>query len=298
MIIVRLSGGLGNQMFQYAAGRQLAHLLGSGLKLDTSLFDTPAPGDTPRRFELGGYAISAGMATGEERRICRELGRIKVTPLFRLLQRCGRYPSRGGIRYYRELGFRFDCRLETLPDNLCLEGFWQSEKYFSSIGDIIRQELTPLKELSGHNARLAERIAATNSVSLHIRRGDYVSNPAAMSYHGTCTLEYYAGALELIARRVERPHLFVFSDDPAWAAENLKCAMPTTFVDHNDADNGQDDLELMRRCRHNIIANSSFSWWGAWLNEHPGKTVIAPLRWFREPGVDTRDLIPEGWLRL
>lgn len=298
MIIVRLSGGLGNQMFQYAAGLQLARLHGAELKLDTSLFDNPAPGDTPRRYELGQYAISAAMATAEERRVCQEFGRIKITPLFRLLQRCGRYPARAGVRYYRELRFRFDSRLGRVPDNVCLEGFWQSEKYFIRISDIIRQEFTPRGSLEGINARLAERIVATDSVSLHIRRGDYVSNPAAMSYHGCCSLEYYARALAQIGRRVARPHLFVFSDDPAWAAAHLSPPMPTTFVDNNDADSGQNDLELMRRCRHNIIANSSFSWWGAWLNEQTDKTVIAPLRWFREPGVDSRDLIPESWLML
>lgn len=298
MIIVRLSGGLGNQMFQYAAGLRLARLHGSELKLDTSLFDTPAPVDTPRRFELGCFRISASRATREERRACRELGAWKVTPLFRLLQRCGRYPSSSGLCYYRELRFGFDGRLAALPDNVCLEGFWQSEKYFSDIRDIVRREFTPLVNMEGINARLAERISSTDSVSLHIRRGDYVSNPAAMSYHGTCSMEYYARALELIGRQVERPHLFIFSDDPAWAAANLKSGMPTTFVDNNGVDSCQDDLELMRRCRHNIIANSSFSWWGAWLNEHRDKTVIAPRRWFRETGVDTRDLIPEGWLRL
>lgn len=297
MIIVRLSGGLGNQMFQYAAGRHLAQIHNAELRLDTSLFDTPAPGDTPRRFELGQYAISAGMATAEERRACQELGMRKVTPLFRFLQRCGRYPSQAGLRYYRELSFGFDSRLATLPDNICLEGFWQSEQYFRHIADIIRHEFTPLASLEGINVHLAERIAACESVSLHIRRGDYVSNPAAQSYHGTCSLEYYATALDLIGQRVKKPHVFVFSDDPAWAAANLKTTMPTTFVDNNDAASGQDDLELMRRCRHNIIANSSFSWWGAWLNENRDKSVIAPLRWFRET-VDTRDLIPESWLRL
>lgn len=242
--------------------------------------------------------VSASMATEEERRACHEMGSRKVTPLFRLLQTCGCYPSRAGLSYYRELRFRFDPRLATLPDNVCLEGFWQSEKYFSNIGNIIRREFTTRSALKGINARLAEIIAATDSISLHIRRGDYVTNPAALSYHGTCDMTYYATALEVIGQQVIKPHVFVFSDDPAWAAANLKTGMPTTFVDSNDTASGPNDLELIRRCRHHIIANSSFSWWGAWLNENPEKTVIAPTRWFRDARVNTGDLIPENWLRI
>lgn len=298
MIIVRLSGGLGNQMFQYAAARRLAHIHGTVLKLDTSRLDRANPLDTPREYELGYFRITAGKAIPGECETFEELGKEWLNPVYRLLQKFGFLPSKSGFRYYRERRFSFDGRVLRLPDNICLDGYWQSEKYFRDIRDVITAEFTLLDGPAGMNLRLAEQISACNSVSLHVRRGDYIANPAAARYHGTCGIGYYSRAIEEIKKRVALPHLFIFSDDPEWVATNLKPDIPATFIDHNNTSNGGEDLNLMRLCKHNVIANSSFSWWGAWLNGNPGKTVIAPVHWFKEPGMDTRDLIPEDWLRV
>ncbi len=298
MIIVRLSGGLGNQMFQYAAALRLAHVHDAVLKIDTSRLDKTEPLETPREYELGCFRITAGKAAAGERELCGDLAEKSRKPLFRVLRKCGFLPSNNGFRYYRERSFSFDGRVLRLPDNICLDGYWQCEKYFRDIRDTITSEFTLRDGPAGKNARLAEQIEACNSVSLHVRRGDYVANPAAAHFHGVCGLDYYSGAIEEIKKRVVAPHLFVFSDDPEWAATNIRSDIPVTFADHNGTGDGGRDLDLMRLCKHNIIANSSFSWWGAWLNENPGKTVIAPARWFQEPGIDTRDLVPKGWLRI
>jgi len=131
-----------------------------------------------------------------------------------------------------------------------------------------------------------------------VRRGDYLTSPAASGCHGVCPPEYYHAAVKELATRLRSPHFYVFSDDPAWVKAQLNLPHPTTFVDHNDAEHGYEDLRLMASCRHHIIANSTFSWWGAWLGGYPEKRVVAPQKWFRDDRVDTADLIPQGWQRI
>ena len=152
--------------------------------------------------------------------------------------------------------------------------------------------------MGGLNAELASEIQATVSVGVHIRRGDYVANPIANQFHGVCSLEYYLAAIAKLKEEIGAPRFFVFSDDIGWARQNLRLPDPTTFVDHNGEAHDYEDLRLMSLCKHHIIANSSFSWWGAWLSNNPDKIVIAPERWFRDPSMDPRDLVPEGWHRL
>ena len=206
--------------------------------------------------------------------------------------------SNGAWPIYREPHFQFDPALLELRAPVYLDGYWQSERYFSSIAVLLRQELTAKAPLDPKNEALARSIDAVNAVSLHVRRGDYVDNPATTRFHGVCSLDYYQRAIDYISLRVEAPHLFVFSDDPQWTRANLRYAAATTFVDANPPDRGYRDMGLMARCRHHIIANSSFSWWGAWLNPSCEKIVIAPDRWFSAARNDTRDLIPPGWVRL
>jgi hypothetical protein len=296
MIIVRLSGGLGNQMFQYAAAKRLAAMHGAILKLDTTRLLKTAPVDTPREYALGCFNISAAFASVVEGVLCDKLGNRHSSPLFQILVGFGLHRTETGLRYVRQQGTAFDRSILDLPDNVCLEGFWQSEKYFPGIRDILHKEFTLRNALEGEDLKLAERIQACNAVSLHVRRGDYLSNPHAARHHGTCGGDYYGRAVRYIGEKVPSPHLFIFSDDPAWTRANLKYDLPTTFVSSIDQTDDGRDLTLMSMCRHHIIANSSFSWWGAWLGEYPGKTVIAPLRWFADPARDASDIIPEGWI--
>lgn len=293
VVIARLIGGLGNQMFQYAAGRAVAERGGVPLLLDVSGFENYEL----RRYELGGFAISSGIANKAQLAAF-----IPVPPqrgLWAALQR--RLIGSLSRSVLREAHYTYDSRIELVQPPVLLDGYWQSEKYFAHIAPILRREFTLRPGLmNAANTDMLREIEAAGgqAVSLHVRRGDYVSNPHTAQYHGICTADYYLAAAARIAQQVENPHFFVFSDDPAWVQANLKLSHVTTLVQCNDAGNGLLDMALMRACRHHIIANSSFSWWGAWLNDSPDKIVVAPARWFAQAGNDTRDLIPSAWIRL
>jgi hypothetical protein len=202
------------------------------------------------------------------------------------------------IYYKKEPPLRFDPDFFAVPDNVYLEGYWQSENYFKTIENAIKSEFTLKEDPDPQNALLSEKILGSNSVSIHIRRGDYVHNPVTFDYHGVCSLEYYHSAIDTIAKKISNPHFYIFSDDSLWVKQNLGINYPHTYVTHNQGLKDYMDLWLMKLCRHHIIANSSFSWWGAWLCSNPGKIVIAPKQWFNNPDVNTDDLIPNTWLRL
>lgn len=287
-------GGLGNQMFQYAAGRRLATQHYVHLKLDVGGLNARR-GVTKRQYELGGFAISEEFATADE---IQALGwpdsRFRCL-MDHLLKRCGSETSK---HTFNESFFHFDPAFYTLSENVYLAGYWQSEKYFSGIEDIIRREFTVRLPIAGTDLIVADQIRNTCAVSIHVRRGDYVSSRQVAKLHGFCGLEYYASCIEDLARKVPNPHFFVFSDDPAWSRLHLSMKFPCTYIDHNCNGKGCEDLRLMSLCKHNIIANSTFSWWGAWLNENPEKLVYAPARWFNHNSANTVDLFPEGWIVL
>jgi hypothetical protein len=152
----------------------------------------------------------------------------------------------------------------------------------------------PLGEL---NEELFENIITHNSVALHVRRGDYLTNTSAANYHGVCSLLYYQKAIDLLSSQYSNLYFYVFSDDIKWAESNLTIPFPTTFIGHNFGDQSFQDLRLISRCKHQIIANSSFSWWGAWLNSYENKTVIAPKKWFLN-NKKTESLFPPSWQLL
>jgi glycosyl transferase family 11 len=294
LVVARLIGGLGNQMFQYAAGRALALRHGAELKLDVSGFDAYKR----RRYELGTLSINATVATDRDLAIFGADAKPRW-PLVDRVRRRVRMPGKvRALPVYREPHFHFDPAIATLRPPVYLDGYWQSERYFSDYAATLRRELVAGVPFDPENATVAARIDAVTAVSLHVRRGDYVDDPKTSRYHGTCSLDYYRRAVEHIAARVGSPHLFVFSDDAQWTRANLHVDVPTTFVDANPADRGFRDMQLMSRCRHHVVANSSFSWWGAWLGPSTDKIVVAPKRWFNAGGADTRDLIPATWVRL
>jgi hypothetical protein len=187
--------------------------------------------------------------------------------------------------------------INELPISSYLVGYWQSEKYFVKHKEVIRQELTFKNELSPENLATASSLLKTASVSLHVRRGDYVSSQATNDVHGVCTLDYYRNAISHMARSVESPRFFIFSDDINWVKANLQLDFPCEYIANNVGANSYVDMRLMSMCKHNIIANSSFSWWGAWLNSNPNKIVIAPKKWFAK-ALSTEDLIPAKWVVL
>lgn len=292
VIIVKLMGGLGNQLFQYAAGRRLACLHGVPLKLDLSWFGEDLTGVTPRAFALGPFSIHAEPATEQE------IARLYEPPAGRL-KRLLNFMSRDNRKtHIRSQGVHFDPTILGLPDNILLDGYWQCEKYFNDMAPVIQSDFTISVEPDGKNRDVMSAVCGCNSISIHIRRGDYVTDAKTASRHGTCSREYYREAVKLAAEHVEQPHFFVFSDDPDWVREQFEISYPMTLIDHNGPHQAHEDLRLMSNCKHHIIANSSLSWWGAWLNPRPDKIVIAPMRWFIDPTIDTSDLIPESWQRI
>jgi hypothetical protein len=291
MITVRLMGGLGNQMFQYAAGRALSLRRGVGLRLDLGWFGNQPARDTPRSYELDAFV--GPQATIKERAALSEPHTHAGFALLRLRRALGREPQ-----VLRQRGTGFDASILDAPDAAHLVGFWTSERYFDDADDVIREDFTPVAPLDARNVQLADEIdKRPSAVSVHVRRGDYVSNPHAHRFHGLLGIDYYRAAVRMLEERVGEVHLYVFSDDPDWCSEHLRLGAPTTVVRGNAGASAVDDLILMSRCAHHIIANSTFSWWGAWLDGRPGSVVVAPQRWAIDPASDFSDIYARGWLR-
>lgn len=291
-------GGLGNQMFQYAFARALAERNHLPFKIDaTGLTEERQRGvTTPRKYALWCFNIQENLANDEE--VNRLIGQKPESRLDRLLTRLHLAQANKAVAaHLREKGFEFFPEYLMPQDGSYFEGYWQTQKYFVDFERVIRQDFTLKKEFAVDERPIAKEIIANESVSLHIRRGDYVTSASTNKFHGTCSLEYYARGMEYVATSVGQPHYYVFSDDIAWVKDNLKFDHPVTFVSDGTLKD-YEELTLMSYCKHNIIANSSFSWWGAWLNRNPEKIVIAPERWFNEGQLNTKDLLPETWVRI
>lgn len=292
MVISQVIGGLGNQMFQYAVGRALSLKKSEELKLDVSGF---AHYGLHHGFELQ-RVFNCPAELADKSDVCGVLGwqswplvsRIVSRPRYAVLRRNG---------FIVEPNFQYWPDINQAPQDCYLVGYWQSEKYFIDNASTIRSDFIFRPPLDTRNKELAAAIGEADAASLHIRRGDYVKNPQTYAVHGVCSLDYYCAAVKYIAERVHSPHFFVFSDDIAWARENLKISFPCQFIGHNQGINSYIDMQLMSLCKHHIIANSSFSWWGAWLNPSLAKIVVAPEKWFAD-GSAVDDLFPQGWVKL
>lgn len=284
MIVVKLIGGLGNQLFQYAMGRNLAYKKNTKLKLDISAFQTYKL----HNYSLQHFNIFEDFVRNNELYSLKKKS-ILSSDIFKPYYK---------KKHIKEKKLGFDTNYFKVPKNCYLEGYWQSEKYFRDIQDIIKKEFRVKHKILGENAVIADNIIKTNSVSIHIRRADYVSNKKTNNVHGTCSFKYYLKAINIIKNNVGNPFFFIFSDDIFWARKNFKKFDNITFVDYNNASKNYEDLRLMSLCKYNIIANSSFSWWGAWLNKNNKKIVIAPKKWFRNDKYKNDDLVPTFWIRL
>jgi hypothetical protein len=271
-------GGLGNQMFQYALGRTIAQRRRTSLALDVSSYQY----DQTREYSLGIFNIAERFDDFPPLGRVRALGQGLRLPGFAF--NLGRVRVPGFTYVLKEKTFAFDPTVLDAPGNVYLDGYWQSEKYFKEIEPIIRREFA-LRTTSAQVENLAGKVQSTESVCVNVRRGHY----GLQSFVGT---EYYAESIKVIHARVTNPTVFVFSDEIDWCKDNLRFDCPTIFVGHE----GAGDLYLMSRCKHFIIANSTFGWWGAWLSNSKG-TVVAPRKWFNTTEVDTRDLIPTGWVQ-
>lgn len=267
MIVVRLHGGLGNQMFQYAYGRALMGL-GSGPVVYEA---TSYAEDRLRDFGLNVWSVDLPLLPAEkERALASRYGGL------------GRKGWLHGVRPLRKVAerpFGFDPRFLQVRDNTHLIGYWQDERFFESVGEEIRNHFKPAQPVTEKTARVVDQVVATNSVAVHVRRTDYLKH-AEMQ---VCDAGYHRRCVEMLLAKHSGLEAYVFSDDLAWCRANLELPCPTHYVDHTTAATAHEDLWMMSRCRHQVIPNSSFSWWAAWLKLDPSGETFAPSPWFNNP---------------
>lgn len=276
MIVTSLKGGLGNQMFQYAAGFAASLRCNTSLKVDCSWFDSQR-GNTSRTYELGIFGISAASFPWWWR---SAFIRNKLFPTIK-------EPS--NLSFCNKL-------MVGVNRNIILNGYWPSEKYFVDYQAEIRKQFSFPQKMSASVRKYIRQIGNSNAVSIHIRRGDYANDPKTKAFHGLLPISYYKNAIALIAERIKNPTFFIFSDDLDWAKNHLTSKLPMEFVSHDGL--AYEDMRLMSMCKHHIIANSTFSWWGAWLNPSKGKIVISPNKWFENKSINATNILPENWKTL
>lgn len=257
MIISKLQGGLANQIFQWAFGRSLSEKYNIPLFLDINFYNNQV-GITKREFSLSKFP-----------NLKYEINIPNIGQIYRISD-----------------DFIFREYILSNSDSYYLDGYWQSEKYFKGIEDIIRKELSPTDDIKN---RLKSNLTDSKSVSLHVRRTDYITSNG---FHPLQTIKYYEEALNIIG---DYDNLFIFSDDIEWCRNNLNFDKSVFMDGFTDIE----DIWMMSMCDNNIIANSSFSWWGAWLNNNPNKKVVAPLNWFgHHANLNTSDIIPDNWIKI
>jgi hypothetical protein len=285
MITVYLNGGLGNQMFQFAAAYALSKKNKRKIKLNLSNYNINS-----RNFELNIFNLDSREILISDKKTI--LGKY----IWKLVEHKLLFFFKNV--FFERYNFVFDSSFFELSGNAHLFGYFQSEKYFNFIRDDIIK-IFKFKRTSDPNyLEVVRKIKASNSVSVHIRRGDYVLNKSANAFHGVLPIAYYKKAINLIKAHVFKPKLFLFTDDPEWVRKNFNFLGRFELIDINRGELSYRDMELMSLCKHNIIANSSFSWWGAWLNLNQDKIVVAPKKWLRDESVPLNDIIPDSWLTL
>ncbi len=303
MITVRLLGGLGNQLFQYAVGRSVSIEKDDKLILDSSFYDYSHWWTAKRECKLNHFNITGDFI---------HYSRLPASLMSVVCQGAWKMPKM--INFVSENLFqKIPCPIynahyihetifESQPDkfdqagNLYLDGNWQAEKYFDKHADVIKNDLQMVTAPSPENKKWGDFISHNNCICLHVRRGDYVTNSVAKQHVGTCSLDYYNRAIEYIADRVDNPVFIVFSDDIPWAREHIPISFPVYYMTHNNGDTDYEDLRLMSLCNYFITANSSFSWWGAWLGGYKDKIVVCPKRWYNDG--TNNDIIPERWVKI
>jgi hypothetical protein len=299
MVTVVLRGGLGNQMFQYAIGFAAAHQQGVPLVLDTTYLNDRFPRKqfTFRVYDLDIFDLSPKFTTLSKISTVVPIPGLWLGINFGLIKIKNILGIKEAVNEKKE--FVFDASALNAGKNVSLWGYWQSPKYFESVENELRSVFRFKHPLEGEAKDLANQIAATNSVSLHVRRGDYVKFKSVAEMMGGTDLSYYDRASRYIGERVTQSHFFIFSDDIEWCKQNIKLSFPVTYVSSSSSGpKSAYHLQLMSLCKNNIIANSTFSWWGAWLNGNPGKIVVAPKQWHINGSETKDDVIPKNWNTL
>jgi len=291
MIIVKLNGGLGNQMFQYAAAKSLALINNDDLKIDTTVYNIPDNKNTSRTLDITDFMISFVEAKPNE------ISSIKSP--YGCFSNLMRYIKQ---RFLRKYYIDWHPEVMKKTGDIYMDGYFQSENYFSTKKELVLNDFVLKNHLSEQiNLNALEILSREVSVSIHIRRGDYVSDARARKFHLICNVDYYQRAVNLVKNYYPNAHFFIFSDDPQWVKENITFSARASFVSFGRNNIGSlrasQELILMSKCCHHILSNSSFSWWGAYLNRSPNKLVIAPDRWNNGSSLQ-RNILPDGWLRI
>lgn len=294
MIVSRLIGGLGNQMFQYAFGFSLARQTSQCLLVDDSAFESYRL----HPLAIDHFTISASrLSRGDRKRVP---GKFRRTPVGRAMDSIGRrvIPGYSGalpVRREKPFGYR-DCLVKPSRD-LYLDGYWQSERFFPGLRDSLRQEFQLREAPSEITCRLANQMKSESSVAIHVRRGDYVTSPKAKQIYRTLDADYYRRCLLDLAGREHNLQLYLFSNDVPWCLQNLDVGIPFTPIQHTDGQTAHEDLHLISCCQHAIIANSTFSWWGAYLGRSDSnRRVYYPDPWFHPGTLDGSGMGCDDWI--
>ncbi len=286
MIITNLKGGLGNQMFQYATGLAISIKNSVEMKLDVSGYTSVhvLNSDTPRTFDLKDFQITKEIAT------TKEINKLKYP--FGIISKAWRlFRAKILRKNYQDYHPQIFKKI-----NYYLDGYWQSEKNFINIRKQILKEFK-LKNIT-ENFKICNSYINNTSLSIHIRHGDYLNDPKTLKYHGVLDIEYYKNAYGLIKQKTNIDQVVFFTDDPEWVKENFGFVSEQKIHASDFSLTAPEELILMSKCSHNIIANSSFSWWGTWLNQNPDKIVIAPKVWFKKGEWRHKNIVPKTWIRI
>ncbi len=286
MIITRISGGLGNQMFQYAIAKSIAKRKNDTFKLDNSFYSK----QTLRKYELNLFYIEENISTENENILLRG----KEDLMYRIRKKLNFPINRPSTYINEKKNSFFDKSIFSIKNDMYIDGFWQNENYFIDLKDSLIKDFTAKKELSLEGKNQLLKIRNTESVSVHVRRGDYVQDNHTNTIHGICDLNYYINSTIIINEKINNAIFYIFSDDIKWCKENFSFLKNKVYID--DTKSAVEDLELMKNCNHNIIANSTFSWWGAWLNTNKNKIVISPKIWWNANPKD--HISPKSWIRI
>ncbi len=288
MVIVRIIGGLGNQMFQYAFYRYLQK---QGLYVKADITDFKSY-KLHNGFELNKvFGINLNLAEQEE------INKLKTNTntLFGKI-----WYKLNGIKDTHLKEGSFNVEKVKRYENVYLDGYWQKLVYVKNIEYILMNDFKFKKVKEINNSRLANLINNTESVAIHVRRGDYVQNKKTFNRHGVCGLDYYRNAIDYIKQKIQNPFFFVFSDDTKWIKENFNFEIRKKIVEKTKSSCDYFEMYLMSLCKHNIIANSTFSWWSAWLNKNEKKIIISPKFWYRDSYYNKKlnELVPQKWIKI
>jgi hypothetical protein len=300
MIVVRLMGGLGNQMFQYALAYVLSKKYNTSLKVDLTLLnDRSQPHEVvTHRTLLLDQVFNIRIEYADRKAIEYFNGKVYSSFIGKIYNRFNLMIRQPNLKI--EKSRSFDPHFLEAGENACIVGSFQSEQYFISHSSAIKQLYQFKNHLLTQSHDLAMQINNSQSVAIHVRRGDYVTSKMYRHTIGTLPISYYEKAIAEITKRVTNPVFYIFSDDIEWCSKEL-AHLPVSLVwvgaEHSGL-HAANHLQLLTLCKHFIISNSTFAWWGAWLSNHTEKVVIAPQQWFKKEAYNTNSIVPTSWVKV